>query len=53
MSSILDKRTAIGELFKAGNSRQDISKRLKVDRMLVWRTLKCYEETGDIQKRPR
>ena len=52
MSSVLDKRTAIVELFKAENSRQDISKSLKVNRMLVWRTLKCYEETGDIQNRP-
>ena len=52
MSSALDKRTAIVELFKAGNSRQDTSKSLKVNRMLVWRTLKRYEETGDIQNRP-
>ena len=52
MSSILDKRTAIVELFKAGNSRQDISKSRKVNRMLVWRTLKRYEETEDIQNRP-
>ena len=62
MSSVLDKRTAIVGLFKAGNSRQDISKSLKVNRMLVWFpinfpisqfTLKRYEETGDIQNRPR
>ena len=52
MSSVLDKRTAIVELFKAGNSRQDISKSLKVNRMFVWRTLKRYEETIDIQNRP-
>ena len=52
MSSVLDKRTAIVELFKAGNSRQDISKSLKVNRMLVWRTLKRHEETGDVQNRP-
>ena len=52
MSSVLDKRTAIVELFKAGNSRQDISKSLKVNRRLVWRTLKRYEETGDFQNRP-
>ena len=51
MSSILDKRTAI-ELFKAGNSRKDICKSLKVNRMLVWRTLKRFEENGDIQNRP-
>ena len=52
MSSFLDKRTAIVDLFKTGNSRQDISKSLKVNRMLVWRTLKRYEKTGDIQNRP-
>ena len=52
MSSILDKQTAIVELFKAGNSRQDISKSLKVNRMQVWKTLKRFEETGDIQNRP-
>ena len=53
MSSIFDKRTAIVELFKAENSRQDISQSLKANRMLVWRTLKRYEETGDIQNSPR
>ena len=52
MSSVLDKRTAIVELFKAGNSRQDISKSLKINRMLICRSLKRYEETGDIQNRP-
>ena len=53
MSSVFDKRTAIVELFKAGNSREDISKSLKVNRILVWRTLKRYEETGDIHNKPR
>ena len=52
MSSVLDKRTAIVELSKTWNSRQDISKSLKVNRMLVWRTLKLYEEIEDIQNRP-
>ena len=52
MSSVLYKRTAIVELFKARNSRWDISKSVKINRMLVWRTLKRYEETGDIQNRP-
>ena len=51
MSSVLDKRTAVVELFKAGNFRQNISKSLKVNRMLVWKTLKRYEETGDAQNR--
>ena len=52
MSRVLDKRTAIVELFKGGNFRQDISKGLKVNRTLVWKTLKRYKETGDIQNRP-
>ena len=52
MSSVIDKRTEIVELFNTGNSRQDISKSLKVNRMLVWRTLKRYEEIGDIQNSP-
>ena len=52
MSSVAEKRTAIVELFKAGNSKQDISMSLKVNRMLVWRTVKRYEETGDVQNRP-
>ena len=53
MSSILDKRTATFELFKAGNSRKDICKTLKVNRMLECRTIKHFEKTGDIQNRPR
>ena len=52
MSNVLDKQTAIVELFKAGNTRQDICQSLKVNRMLVWRSLKRYEETRDIQNRP-
>ena len=51
MSSVLAKRTAIVEMLKNGNSRQDISKSQKVNRMLVWKTLKRYEETGYIQNR--
>ena len=51
MSCVLDKRTAIVELFKAGNLRKNISRSLKVNRILVWRTLKRYEETGDVQNR--
>ena len=52
MTSFFDKCTAIIELFKAGNSKREICKNLKVNRMLVWRTLKWYEETGGIQNRP-
>ena len=52
MGNVLDKWTATVELFKAGNARQDISKSIKVNRMLVWRTLKRYEESEDIQNTP-
>ena len=51
MSSVLDKRTAIVELFQAGNYRQGISKSLKINRILVRRTLKRYEETGERKQR--
>ena len=52
MSAFVDKRTAIVELFKSGNSKKDIAKSLKVNRMLVWRTLKRFEETGDVKNMP-
>ena len=48
MSSILDKRNAIVELYKAGTLRKDICKIMKVNRTLVWKTLKHFEETGEI-----
>ena len=48
MSSVLEKQTAFVELFKAGDCKQDISKSLKANIMLVWRTLKRYEKIGDI-----
>ena len=51
MSSVLDKRIAIVDRFKGENSRQDISKS-ESQQNVVWRTLKRYEETGDIQNRP-
>ena len=51
MSSILDKRPAIVDLLKAGNSRQNISKNLKVKKNVGLEALKRYEETGDNQNR--
>ena len=52
MAKYLDKRIAIAELFKAGKSHKEICKNLKVNRMLVWRTLKRYKESGNVQNRP-
>ena len=40
------------ELFKAGKSHKEICKKLKVNRMLVQRTLKRYKESGNVQNRP-
>ena len=52
MTSFLDKCTAIVQLFKARNSKRKICKNLKVNQMLVWRTLKQYKETAGIQNQP-
>ena len=52
MAKYLDKRIAILELFKAGKSHKEICKDLKVNRMLVWRTLKRYKESGNAQNQP-
>ena len=48
----LDKRIAIVELFEAGKTQKEICKDLKVNRMLVWRTLKKYKESGNVQNQP-
>ena len=48
----LCKRIAIVELFKAGKPQKEICKDLKVNRMLVWRTLKRYKESGNVQNQP-
>ena len=48
----LGKRIAIVELFNAGKPRKEICKDLKVNRMLVWRTLKRYKESGNVQNQP-
>ena len=47
----LDKRIAIVELFKVMKSQKEICKDMKVNRMLVWRTLR-YKESGNVQNRP-
>ena len=48
----LGKRIEIVELFKAGKPQKKICKDLKVNRMLVWRTLKRYKENGNVQNQP-
>ena len=48
----LGKRIAIVELFKAGKTQKEICKDLKVNRMLVWRSLKRYKESGNVQNLP-
>ena len=48
----LGKRTASVELFKSGKSAGDIAKILNVNRMLVWRMLKCFKSTGEITNLP-
>ena len=52
MPQDLQKRTAIVELFKSGKTASDIAKTLNINRMLVWRTLKRFESTGDIVNQP-
>ena len=48
----LGKRIAIVELFKAGKPQKEICKDLKVNRMLVWRTLKRYKESKNVRNQP-
>ena len=48
----LGKRIAIVECFKAGKPQKKICKDLKVNRMLVWRTLKRCKESGNVQNQP-
>ena len=48
----LGKRITIVELFKAGKPQKEICKDLKVNGMLVWRTLKRYKESGNVQNQP-
>ena len=52
MPQDLQKRTAIVELFKSGKTASDIAKTLNINRMMVWRTLKRFESTGDIVNQP-
>ena len=39
-------------MFKAGKSPGEISKTLKINPMLVWRTFEKYEETEKVKNRP-
>ena len=52
MAVSLGKQIAIVKLFKAGNSQKEICKDLKMNRMLVRRTLKRYKESENVQNRP-
>ena len=52
MPQDLLKRAAIIEFFKSGKIAPDIAKILNINRMLVWRTLKRFESTGDIVNQP-
>ena len=44
----LAKQITIVELFKAGKSQKEICKDLKVNRMLIWKTLKRYKESWNV-----
>ena len=48
----LGKQIAIVKFFKAGKPQKEICKDLKVNRMLVWRTLKRYKESENVQNQP-
>ena len=52
MSEDINKRIAILEMFKTGQSPSEIFKTLKFNQMLVWRTLKKYEETRKVENQP-
>lgn len=49
----LTKRIAILEMYKVKHSSKDNSKSLKVKSMLVWRTIKRFNETKGVNKRHR
>ena len=52
MSKDKNKRISVLEMFKAGKFLNEISKTLKFKQMLVWRTLKRYEEIGKVENKP-
>ena len=52
MPQDLQKKTPYLELFKYGKTVSDIAKTLNINRMLVERTLKRFESTGDIINQP-
>ena len=51
MPKDINKRIAILEMFKAGKSSGEIFKtlNLRFNQMLVWKTLKRYEETRKVE----
>lgn len=51
MAKNFTKRLTILEMYKAMNTLKDIVKSLTVKRMLVWRTIKWFNETGKVKNR--
>ena len=47
------KRSAVIQLFEAGNTKSQIVRLLKTNKMFVFRTLSRYNDTGSIADRPR
>ena len=47
------RRSAVIQLYRAGNSKSKIVSLLKTNKMFVYRTLNRYNDTGDITDKPR
>ena len=48
-----ENRAAIIALHRAGKFNSDIAKTLSIGRSTVWKTLKRFNERGDLSDRPR
>ena len=48
-----ENRAAIVALHRAGKSNSDIAKTLSIGRSTVWKTIKRFNERGDLFDRPR
>ena len=48
-----ENRAAIVALHRAGKSNSDIAKTLSIGRSTVWKTLKRFNERGDLSDHPR
>ena len=48
-----ENRAAIVALHRAGKSNSDIAKTLSIGRSTVWKTLKQFNERGDLSDHPR